>query len=313
MNLKHIREELKPLYVEAKKARQESYILLFCGISLFIFILINLFSSSSMLLMPLIVGTIIFVIFGFLIYNFKMSPRIKAYTNTVKEKVFPLVFKEHFDNVVFKPGEGFSKDLMSTYAVIDLGRDYSTEDLLEGEYKGVKFSRADIKTSTTTTRSNGKTTTTHTTVYFHGQVYKFDFNKNVDAYIRIREKGGFFSNVYSKGVNVFDSFSFKFEDKSFNDEFYAVSNNEQFAFYVFTPQFMEKVNRLSSLSEGHIGLVIYEESLYVACYTGKNSLEFDNTSEVDLEMVSILESDIEIIKLVVDELDLDSDLFKERS
>lgn len=184
---------------------------------------------------------------------------------------------------------------------------------MEGEYKGVKFSRADIKTSTTTTRSNGKTTTTHTTVYFHGQVYKFDFNKKVDAYIRIREKGGFFSNVFSKGVNVFDSFSFKFEDKSFNDDFYAVSNNEQFAFYVFTPQFMEKVNRLSSLSEGHIGLVIYEESLYVACYTGKNSLEFDNTSEVDLEMVSILESDIEIIKLVVDELDLDSDLFKERS
>lgn len=310
MDLNSIRKELKPIYEESKKARRESYILF--AITGLICVLLALTFASTFKMFP-VFAAIIVVIAVVFYFNAKLAPRINNYGNVVREKVYPLVFSQHFENVVYDHNDGITRDLVETYAVIDTGQDYDTEDYLSGSYKGVNFSRADIDTSTTTTHSNGETTTTTTTVYFKGQVYKFDFHKNVNAYVRVREKGGFFSSSFSKGDNVFNSFKFKLEDKEFNKNFHAVTNDEQFAFYVFTPQFMAKVDKLSSLTSGNIGIVIYQDTLYLACYSKENSLEFNDNREIDQEMIRNLESEIEIIKVVIDELGLDSDLFKERN
>lgn len=314
MNLNAIRKELKPIYDASMEARKDGMRLILGALFAIVLCVIMVMVSGALgLMMPLIF--IIFIttaVVGF-IYAKSIAPVVREYEHKVKQIVFPEVFRQHFTEVIYEPAQGFDKTVMKKYAVIDLGVDYETEDYLQGKYRDVRFSRADIETSTTVTTSNGKTTTTHTTVYFHGQVYKFDFNKKVDAYIRVREKGGFLSGSFSNGDRVFGSSKVKFEDDDFNDRFHTVSNDEQFAFYVFTPQFMEKIKKLSSLTRGDIGLVFYEDTMFLACYSRTDSFEFNAKEEINESMVRNLESEIDIIKLVIDSLNLDIELFKERS
>ena len=319
MDLNKINQDLNPYYEEAQKARRTKAMLYggAFGLALLVFVS-SIFRNQYPFGNPLsgfVSGFFVFVILIIIVTlfsKFGLDPKINAYSQLVKTVVFPQIFNQYFDDVVYDPQRGYDKELMKVDGIIDLGSDYETEDYLQGRYNGVAFSRCDIHTSTTTTTSNGNGgTTTQTTVYFHGQVYRFDFNKSVDAYIRTRQRGGFFSSKFSKGPKTHGASQISFEDDTFNKQFYTLTNDEHWAYYVFTPQFMKRVQILASKAPGAIGLVVKGSTMYVACYTSMDSFEIKGSQRVDGELVTSIENQIKLIKHVIDTLGLDSDLFKD--
>ena len=114
---------------------------------------------------------------------------------------------------------------------------YHSNDYISAKYKEINFECADVHIEEEYRDSDGDTS--YTTI-FKGQWFIFDFNKNFKANIQICEKsfrgtkrGVFFSNeVYEK---------VKMEDVDFNSMFKIYAENELDAFYILTPNMMEKI------------------------------------------------------------------------
>lgn len=309
-----IKEKLKPEFEKSQRATYVSYALIGGLILVFIIIFINMTGTSGTMSGPrmdfgsvIFMFIMIFVVVGGLNF-FYIGPAQKEYRSKVKDFINNAVFQQMFDSVSFNAESGYDKTLMRDTALIDLGNRYSSNDYLQGVYKKVKFSRADVLSQDETTDSDGDT---HTTTLFRGQAYQFQFNKNTNSYVRIRDRRYFLSGKFSKGRKIDDSKKMTFEDSEFNEMFYTVSNDSHEAFYIFTPHFMNRVKKLRSLLGSEISLVIRDSILYLAVYTESDSYEISSTKEISSEYIEKCIEETQIIKYVIDELNLDSDLYKE--
>lgn len=309
-----IKEKLKPEFEKSQRATYVSYALIGGLILVFIIIFINMTGTSGTMSGPrmdfgsvIFMFIMIFVVVGGLNF-FYIGPAQKEYRCKVKDFINNAVFQQMFDSVSFNAESGYDKTLMRDTALIDLGNRYSSNDYLQGVYKKVKFSRADVLSQDETTDSDGDT---HTTTLFRGQAYQFQFNKNTNSYVRIRDRRYFLSGKFSKGRKIDDSKKMTFEDSEFNEMFYTVSNDSHEAFYIFTPHFMNRVKKLRSLLGSEISLVIRDSILYLAVYTESDSYEISSTKEISSEYIEKCIEETQIIKYVIDELNLDSDLYKE--
>lgn len=202
-----------------------------------------------------------------------------------KEFICKDVIAKMFDVKEYRPKEGFSKEFVKETYLISSGNRYSSDDYLCGSYQDVLFERSDVCMQNVT--SNGKTTTTVT--YFQGSWTVFTFPKKISSYLMIREKeflsggrpGGIFSNApYTEKV--------KFEDIEFNDRFDVYAEDEHDAFYILTPQFIERIKSLESKFEGRMTIGIVNKKMHILFDTRTNAMEpllFREISDADFALV----------------------------
>lgn len=148
-------------------------------------------------------------------------------------------------------------------------------------------------------QSTGKTTTVVT--YFHGSWNTFTFNKNVSTFIVIKEKeflnnsrpGGIFSNAPKTSKVLF-------EDIEFNEKFVVYAQNEHDAFYVLSPQFIEKIKKLESEHDGRLIIGIIDNKIHILLDNRQNILEpsiIDDISEADyVKIENEMKTVIEVMK-----------------
>lgn len=229
-----------------------------------------------------------------------------AYTLLVKEIVVKKIFESTFDSVFYQPDKGFDEKYIGNLEMYERGNRYESEDLLMGTYKGVGFSQADVKIKTVT--SNGKTTTT--VINFMGRFIVCDFFKDFDGYHQIRSNHSFFAN--KKPGRFFGSRSAKeinFESTEFNKRFSCYTNNEQEAFYLITPNYMEVMSKLVDELNCEVVFGFIDHKLYIAIYNNKNAFEVYGNKVNDVFIDRVLK-DADLIKYVIDGLQLDLDIFK---
>ena len=225
----------------------------------------------------------------------------KTFTNAYKEMICKGVLEQMFNIKTFNPNEGFSKDFVRNTYLIPIGNRYSSDDYIAGSYKGVDFERSDVHMENHT--KSGKTSTTVT--YFKGSWTVFTFPKKVSSYMMIREKeflsngrpGGLFSDAPSTS-------KVTFEDIDFNDRFEVYAQDEHDAFYVCTPQFIERIKRLEASHDGRLTIGIMGQKVHVLFYDNSNAMEpslFQEVTEQDFESVK---QEMNQIIDVMDALDL---------
>ena len=236
---------------------------------------------------------------------FKITKIQKAYATEVKERVCTGYFKENFENVYFNIDGGFDERELKDAAVIPTGNRYFTNDFIRGRFEGVNFERADVKTQQVT--SNGKSTTT--TTLFDGQVYKLNFHKDASATIQIFEK-----KFFEKFKNAFTNMKLiKFEDTEFNDKFSVYTNNDHQSYYVMTPHFIQRVKDLEYKTHDEISLIIIDSILYLSIYTRRDSFEPKMSDGINDAYLSKMKEDIDIIKSLVNDLNLKNTLYKKEA
>ena len=234
--------------------------------------------------------------------SYKFSEQFKNY--------FVLsALKKSFDNLVYKPDEGFEEEKIASYKMINMGDRHSSNDYISGKYKNINFEQADIhiEEEHESRDSDGNKTTTWVTI-FQGRWMIFDFNKRFRAKIQIISPK---FRVASRSFGT-ELSTVQMEDMEFNKMFKIYSENEHDAFYILTPHFMEKIKKIFKELNTPMMFCFMDNKLHIAIDNRQDSFEYNVLKPIDEEEVNnSIMKDIKLITDFVNELNLDNDLFKE--
>lgn len=273
------------------------------AISIGVVILVSLILQSlydePVILFGLFIVAFLLVIGLILYYKEKQE-----FSEIVKDIIIRGLFEEQFSHVTYQPDKGLNEKFIKETGLYPLGNRFYSDDLLTASYKNVGFMQSDVFIQQVT--SNGKTTTTVT--LFKGRWIMCDFIKNFDGYHQIRSNG-FFKN--KKPFKFFDDKlkEFKFENNRFNDTFTTYTSDRQEAFYLINPGYMERIEKLTDYINQEVVFGFVDNKLHVAIFNNEDAFEIKDVN-IDDDFVKDIENDIELIKLIIDELDLELDIFK---
>ena len=291
------------LEVMRKKAKNK---MLLCVI---VPIVIGIIAGISFRSMLLFVAGLIVMILG-AIYAGKSAGE---FTKEFKKKYVLAGLQQVFDNLVYKPNDGLPRNLIADTQMMRMGDRYTSNDYVSGTYKGIRVEQADvhIEEEYTTTDSDGDTTTHYETL-FKGRWMIFDFNKTFVRNVQVAQKG--FQNakrgkLFAKKEEKYKKV--KLEDVDFNKNFRVYAQHEEDAFYILTPAMMERIRRVTAGTEGKMIFCFVDDRLHVGVHNKKDSFEHSLFKKIDEEKIQKdITGDIGLITQFVDELSLDTKLFK---
>lgn len=216
----------------------------------------------------------------------------KEFKELYKRTFVVQVLHERFDNVDYRWDYGFPKDAVGFFNVVQFGNRYYTEDYISAYYNNVHFQQADVKIQY---HSSGKNS--HTTTYFKGRMFIFDFpNKNV-ASVRC-----FSNNFYYRAR--LNNKNVKLESEFFNKTFKTDAFYEHDAFYLFTPQMMERLSALYA-KYGNIAIHLMGNKLFVAINMSSDAFDHNFNKKVDYQQeVQKINGDMQVITDIINTLSL---------
>lgn len=289
-------EELKQLQKRAITTIAISIpITILAGIVIFIKRPEFIFIVIPLILIPIIV---------FVVINNKFK-------NIFKEEFVKNALKSVFDNLIYDPKRGIDEDTIANTGMIYMGNSFSSNDYISGTYKNVKFVQSDVEIQEITTHTDGKGNSyTNVDDILVGKWMIFDFNKSFKANIQVKSKFFGHSNL---GIEFGES-RYKnvlMEDDDFNKKFTIHAQDEHDAFYVLTPQLMERIKNLNDGLKGKMMFCFIDNKLHVALNNNRDSFEYSVFKKLDEDVINkYVSEEIRIITDFVDKLNLDNDLFK---
>lgn len=283
-----------------KKARNRFIILMAIGGITFLlglyFCVLYFLSDGENILMSVILAIVVDVV----IHGAWLAVLYFILAKTPYER-FNTAFKEHyvletiqqaglFENVVYDMKGGFDYDTIRQSAVVNCGDRtfYLSEDMLKGQYKNTEFHFSDVTTRKKVIRRKKAEIDT----IFDGQVMRFavfNDNKASDEYLQIFEKE-FLSNI--KGWTA--QHQVETESTSFNSKYQIFSDSEHNAFYILTPQFLEKIADFSISVGAQIAISFHGTVMFVAI--NRNISMFDG--KVDIPIAKQKEGILNDIRLL---------------
>lgn len=168
---------------------------------------------------------------GALYYHFARKNYVKEFKNVL---VVPVI-QSMFEDARYYPERGFTAGEFQVARLIKWRSNfrYQSEDLIEGEHRGIAFRQADVRITHTT--GSGKNR--RTVVDVDGRIWEFDCPRQVSSNVLIVKDLTHAALEY--GMN-----KVEMEDIEFNRMFDVYAEDEHSAFYVLTPHFMEYIKSL---------------------------------------------------------------------
>lgn len=246
-------------------------------------------------------------IIGFIISFGIIADAVSKYKKTFKGQLMPLIIAKTGMDLTYEFKSGLSKDTVMSSKLFKRPDRYRCEDLMYGEFEGVQFRSSDVTMQERRVRTDSKG---HRHVeyvtYFLGRWFVYEFNKEFNGIIQVREDG-FFSGP-SWGLNI-DKISL--EDVEFNKKFKTYASNQHDAFYVLTPSLMENIKTLERRFPGRIYFSFIGNELHIGIYNSKNAFEPPIFSPLDDQFITSQVQDILILQDIVKELRLNRNIFKD--
>ncbi len=253
----------------------------------------------GIIMVAFIIGTILTAI---------LTSKDRTEFNKIYKRIVVLSsFQKMFTDIDYKPENGIAYEIIASTQMMNMGDRYHSNDYIKAKYKNINFESADVHIEEEHTDDEGHTT--YVTI-FRGQWFIFDFNKQFKANIQVCAKnfhnarrGSLFSKTKYNKVSM--------EDMEFNKEFKVYAQNELDAFYVLTPNCMEKIKELKDKTKGRLLLCFIDNRLHVGLYNNKDLFEANIFKKINLEEEQNKTiNEMKIITEFVDTLDLDNDLFR---
>lgn len=232
-------------------------------------------------------------VFGALLYFIIAKKAYDNFNYTFKNKYVMQTIIEagHFKNVGYSFKQGFSYEDIRCSGVINSGQKayFESEDMLKGTYNGVEFCFSDVITKKLVSAGKNR----RVEVIFSGQVIRFAaFNeaKASDEYLQVFQKE-FLSDIRGWTAD----HKIETENVLFNDRFQIYADNEHNAFYILTPELMEKIIEFSESVKEQISVAFYDKVMYVAInrfgsiFDGKIDVPIANQKELILSDLHLLQ------------------------
>lgn len=265
------------------------------------------------------------ILFGVLgiagqIYRFKgenvHKKAEKELKNYIGEHVAKPIITEKIEIIEYDPSNKLNEKAIRASGIMP-GYDRITgSDYIKGSYKGHPFVYCDLELEIEEqdTDSDGHTSTSWRTVY-KGPFVRIPLGKEMNGYVKIKErrnakkKKGFLDDLFESAAKSlgFESKEcvVELESTAFNEQFEVKTTDEEMAFYILTPQFMESVIEADKYALGYTNISFKEGVAYIAINNGRDSFEITKNmySEKRLEQSrQEMRQDLNRITRILDEI-----------
>ena len=183
---------------------------------------------------PLLVFGILLFLAG-LIVELSIS---KNYKQEYKKLFVEGPLNQNFQYVVYDWKAGFTKEAVRSFGLTAIGNRFHSEDYIRAVFDGVPFEMSDVTVQDV--RSTGKST--YTVTYFKGRMLVFDYPGKKVGTTRIYSDAFY----YLPKDDITKNNKVEMESDKFNQIFRVYAEDPHDAFYLLTPQFMEKLDHLAS-------------------------------------------------------------------
>ncbi len=267
----------------------------------FIMIFVPFFLWLSMALLSSVVGVGILpfaqlcmiAFFIFAISYTKKTQNVKNEFKQLYKQTFVVqALSQNFQNVNYMWESGFAQEAVRMFNLVQLGNRFHTEDYLSADYNGIHFEQADVTVQYHTSGKNS-----HTTTYFKGRMFAFDFPyKNVSSVRCISNTFMYKANSNNKKV--------KLESSMFNRIFKTDAFYEHDAFYFLTPQMMERIEALNA-RYGNIAVHLMGNKLFVGINMHSDAFDHDYREKVEYQYeIGKINRDMQVIVDIINTLSL---------
>jgi len=274
----------------------------------------RIFYSMGIVTMTLVLGLLIGeslgIVFGGLIGLIigivYVSTALNNYKQAFKNQLMPLIIAKTGMDLKYDYKDGVGENTVMSSKLFKRPDRYYKEDLMYGAIDDVRFMTSDVhmKEKHVTTDSKGHRRVEYIT-FFQGRWFVYDFNKQFNGIIQVREDGFLQSHPWGLKVK-----KISLEDVEFNKKFKTYATNEHDAFYVLTPTLIINMKKLESRFPGKIYFSFIGSELHIAIYNSKDSFEPPIFSSLDDAFIDAQVQDIMILQDIVNELKLNINIFK---
>lgn len=197
-----------------------------------------------------------------------------------------------FENLSYNKSSGFTFEDISRASVIDSGikHYYLSEDFVTGSYHGIQFAFSDVHTRKLVKASKGMRVET----IFNGQVLRFsafDDIKISHGIVQIFQKE-FLSNLKGRIAE----HKIETENSAFNRKFDIYASDEHNAYYILTPQLMEKIEEFADQAGAQIAISFLGPTMFVAVNRRLSMFEPNVDTPVAKQTENII-NDLKIIQI----------------
>lgn len=248
----------------------------------------------------------------------RLEGKLKRFTG---EYVTKAVIAERIDIREYAPTGCFNdKFLRSSGVLRGFDKSYGS-DYIKGIYRGQQITYCDIKLEVENETTDRDGHRRHETVtVFRGPVISLVLGKPLgDKKLRIlertgkRKKEGFLSDLLGSAANaVGDALGIRsnenavlMENEAFNNQFEVKTNDDELAFYILTPQFMEGIVSADKIGAGRTNICFGGDRVNIAVHNNYDAFELGRTlrSKKHLEEArQRMRGDLDRILRIVDEI-----------
>jgi hypothetical protein len=271
-------------FLKERTALVQRYVPASLGLLLVGFILSFLWVYFAVLMVVGAIGITVFMV------------QLQQATARFKDTLLDRVLQEFFVDYSHDKKAGLSLfDVMASELLPKPDR-YFSNDFIRGTHQGVGFAMSDVTMQQVI--QTGKTTTVKT--YFRGPVMIFDFHKRSKGKLIVQEtrRGRMFTQYKSVSM----------ESVSFNKTFNVYATYDKLAFYILTPHFMERLQRLEDEVPGQFYFSFIEGRMYVALHNNQDLFEVSMFGTINEKIYDRFYHEVKIIVDLIEDLRLNPHL-----
>ncbi len=249
--------------------------------------------------LQIVVGIIVFI--GIIVYLW-MIDSVEAYKDSIKETIFPEIFKFFGESLSYSPiGKIDVSSLSHSRLFPHFDSNGYTQDHVKGEYKGINFEFLGLRLECYHKKVNNRNV-----VVFSGLLITLSVNKNFTHSTIIKTDKGALGNWVHEKFSDLERVSL--EDVRFEKNFEVYSTDQIEARYLLTTSFMERLLSLAEVFGRDLQASFFSNKLFLIIPDTKVSLSVSSIftpATFDTEINEILKEVKEVFS-VVDTLKLDS-------
>lgn len=281
--------------INKEKSKYETRIILgYLSVGLAFVLYLPMFMAIGPIAFPLIAIPFL----GGGIYAGLNGKKIKGISNAFKDNFVKEVLKEEFPEARYDYASGFTEEQVVDSLLLRKRDRFSSEDLIEGFYEGVQFKSSDVTQKEV--RGSGKNRKVVTV--FKGRFYAFEFNKPFKDNLLLTQPYNY------KPFTTYEKV--KTESIHFNSEMKIYAENPHEAFYILTPDFMEKLMYFDKKYMDKISFSFKDNHLFVAIDTRKDYFDIKPFKKIDKTILDEYRLELLDIKDLIYTLNLNQKMFK---
>ncbi len=233
------------------------------------------------------------------------NSRTSKFKSLYKRIIILEIFKKLFSQYTYNPEQGFSYELIKKLDLFEKADRYISSDYIHAEYQNIEMQMSDIDLTKIVRRGKHSKRIT----IFKGQWYIFNFNKQFKSEVQILDS----SFIYTNRHDFFDSKFNKIETENveFNKNYFVFTKNDFEAFYILTPQIIEKLNEFKKRLNCQVLFVFKDNKLHIGVNSHRDYFEPDMDSPMNINAIEQKTlQEINVIINLIKDLNLEKNLFR---